>query len=315
MDPVTHGIAGAAVAVAAGADVSVSSPFLVAAILGAVSPDLDIIFQYWGDYIYLKHHRGISHSLPGLLCFAALIGGTLHFVFPQYGIILLGLWALLGALSHTFLDLLNSYGVMLFYPFSKKKYTLNLLMISDPVLIAASVLTIYGGYRGATFLIYPALGINISYLFLRFLMRRRAEALIKGYYSGYLERLVVMPAFIGLVKWDFIVSLNHKNIVGQINLLTCKIKIHKKLKLVAEEIKEELEKTKMGKIFKEFTPFCHIGYKVENNRLIGRFTDLRYFVRDRFLHHATVILNPDDHQVEKAVFQPYTLNNNIEIKS
>ncbi|MDK2822500.1 MAG: inner membrane protein [Clostridia bacterium] len=312
MDPLTHAIVGAAVAVAGGAEVSFTSPELIAVTLGAVSPDLDIVFQYWGDYIYLKHHRGISHSLPGLLGFAALVGGSLNFIFPQVGFWVLFFWAFLGALSHTFLDLLNSYGVMLLYPFNRKKYTLNLLMISDPVLLGCSLFILYSGYRDH-FWIYPSFVLGLSYLLLRFLMRRRAEALIKEYYAEYLEKLVVMPAFIGLVRWDFIVRVNKKNIVGQINLLSCKIVIHKKLKLISEEIKGKLEKTKMGKIFKEFTPFFHVDYKIEDNKLIGIFIDMRYFVRNSFLHHATVIVDTNDYKVEKALFQPYNLENKIEI--
>ncbi|KJS83740.1 MAG: hypothetical protein JM58_12120 [Peptococcaceae bacterium BICA1-8] len=312
MDPITHAVVGVAAAVVVGTDVSLTNPVILAALLGAVSPDLDIIYQYWGDHVYLRHHRGFSHSLPGLLGFAVVIGGGLSLLFPGLEFAMLFFWAFLGALSHTFLDLLNSYGVMLLYPFSRKKYTLNLLMISDPVVLFGSTAIIYFGYQGSN-LVYPTQGLIFSYLLLRFIMRRRAEKLIRDYYEGHLEKLIVMPAFIGLVKWDFIVRVQKKYIVGQINLFSCKIIIHKKLKLIAEEIKENLEKTKIGKLFKDFTPFFHIDYYIEDNKLIGKFTDMRYFVRNRFLHHATVIVDKDDYQVEKALFQPYSPQNNIEI--
>ena len=135
-------------------------------------------------------------------------------------------WALVGTLSHTFLDLLNSYGVMLLYPFSRKKYTLNLLMITDPFLLLGGMAMVFCGYYSWPFL-YLALLLVISYLIIRLFMRRRAERLIRHYYGGYLTRLVVMPAFIGIVKWDFIATVQNKNIVGQINLLNCKITVYK----------------------------------------------------------------------------------------
>jgi len=122
-----------------------------------------------------------------------------------------------------------------------------------------------------------------------------------------------MPAFIGIVKWDFIARVHNKNIVGQINLLTCKIKIHKKLKLISEEIKERLVQTKIGKIFKEFTPLFHIEYDIKDNKIIGKFIDMRYFVKNRFLHHGTVIVDKNSYTVEKELFQPYSPNNLIEI--
>ncbi|NLW23769.1 MAG: metal-dependent hydrolase [Clostridia bacterium] len=313
MDPVTHVVVGAALAVVGGAEVSLTSPVLMVTTLGAVAPDMDIIYQYWGHYAYLKHHRGISHSLPGLLAFASLISGLLSMVFPGTSFFMLFLWAFLGGLSHTFLDLLNSYGVMIFYPFSRKKYTLNLLMITDPVLIGFSLALIYAGWR-KSILVFPLFLIIIGYLILRLAMRRKAERLINGYYGASIEKLVVMPAFSSLINWDFIVRVNNKNIVGQINIITGKIKIHKRLKLRKEALKEILEKTKIGKFFKEFTPLLHIDYRIEGNKIIGRFTDLRYYVRNGFLHQATVILDNSSYQVEKALFQPYNPKNKIEIR-
>lgn len=312
MDPISHGIVGAAIGAAGGLDVSLTNPYFLATIMGAVSPDLDIVYQCWGDWIYLKHHRGFSHSLPGLFCFAFLTGGILSLLFPASSFFMLFFWALVGTLSHTFLDLLNSYGVMLLYPFSRKKYTLNLLMITDPFLLLGGMAMVFCGYYGWPFL-YLALILLISYLIIRLFMRRRAERLIRHYYGGYLTRLVVMPAFIGIVKWDFIATVQNKNIVGQINLLNCKITVYKKLKLISEEIIEKLEQTKIGKIFREFTPLFHIEYFLEGNKIIGRFIDLRYFVKNRFLHHGTVIMDKKSNVVEKELFQPYSPNNSIEI--
>lgn len=312
MDPLTHGLVGAGVAIISGADVSITSPLLIAATLGAVSPDLDIVYQSRGHYTYLKNHRGLSHSIPGLAFFASIIGVALTFVFPETNFWGLFFGAFLGALSHTLLDLMNSYGVMLFYPFSRKKYTFNLLMITDPFLIVASLGTIYFGAQNSFSQYYFASAI-LLYILGRLLMRRRAQALIRKHYYQYSEVIVVMPAFMGLFQWDFIVRKNNKNIVGQINLLTNKIKIHKRLKLISEEIKEALEDTKIGKFFKEFTPFCHIDYQVVDDKIVGVFTDMRYFTQNKFLHHATVIVNKDNYQVEKGLFQPYNPKNKIEI--
>lgn len=312
MDPITHGLVGAVVVAAGGGDISLVNPQLIATVLGAVSPDLDIICQYWGHRVYLKHHRGFSHSLPGVLFFAFFIGGFLSLLFPQTGLGVLFFWAFLGTLSHIFLDLLNSYGVMLFYPLSRKKYTLNLLMITDPFLLLGSIVVIYSGYYDSIF-IYPALGLAFGYLLIRLFMRRRAEKQIREHYAGYLDKLIVMPAFIGLVKWDFIARVHKKNIVGQINLLNHKITIHKKLKLISEEIKEKLVSTKIGSLFKEFTPFFHIEYYIEDNKLIGTFIDMRYFVKNRFLHQGTIIVDKNNYQVQRELFQPYDPQNRIEI--
>lgn len=306
MDPISHLLLGGAAGVLGGAKVSVHSGNFWAITLGSVIPDIDIILQYWGDYIYLKHHRGFSHSLGGLVLFSLIIAGILSIFFSYYQFLTLFFWALVGCISHSFLDILNSYGAMIFYPFSRKKYTFNLLMITDPVLIICTSITLY-------FKTWIFMAIFIVYLFLRLYMRKKAEREIRKYYKGYLTKLVVMPAFIGFVKWDFIAVLKNVNVIGQISVVNNKIKIHKKLKLISEEIKETFENTSIGIFFKEFTPFFHVNYKEENNLIIAVFTDMRYFVRNRFLHHATVILDKEKKSVRKELFQPYTPKNKIEI--
>ena len=40
---------------------------------------------------------------------------------------------------------------------------------------------------------------------------------------------------------------------------------------------------------------------------------MRYFVKNKFLHHATVIVDKESRQVEQGLFQPYNQKNKIEI--
>lgn len=57
MDPITHAVVGGVISKAAGEPVSLQNALSIAAIVGAVFPDADIVFQYWGDYIYLKNQQ------------------------------------------------------------------------------------------------------------------------------------------------------------------------------------------------------------------------------------------------------------------
>lgn len=64
MDPVTHGVIGLAISAFSGDPVSLVNPVSLGCAIGAMSPDIDIIAKIKGDYVYLKHHRGLTHSFP-----------------------------------------------------------------------------------------------------------------------------------------------------------------------------------------------------------------------------------------------------------
>jgi inner membrane protein len=48
---------------------------------------------------------------------------------------------------------------------------------------------------------------------------------------------------------------------------------------------------KIGKFFKEFTPFMYIKYVKTTEGVRANFFDLRYFIKNRFLHNGTLVLN------------------------
>ena len=135
MDPISHAIIGGALSLVNGGEISANNPFLIASMLGAVSPDFDIVYRLKGEVKYLREHRGFSHSIPGLVILSAGICAVLSLIYPAAALQELFLWAFVGAFSHTFFDYLNSYGVELFGPLSKRKFTLNLLQIADPIIL------------------------------------------------------------------------------------------------------------------------------------------------------------------------------------
>ncbi|MCL4439674.1 MAG: metal-dependent hydrolase, partial [Firmicutes bacterium] len=90
MDPLTHALVGMGVAALTGEKLSLASPLHLGAVLGALAPDLDIVLQLCGDIPYLTHHRGSSHSIPGVLFSSTVIAFALWLVMgvSQPGIII-----------------------------------------------------------------------------------------------------------------------------------------------------------------------------------------------------------------------------------
>ncbi len=307
MDPLTHALIGIIIGSKAGGALSWNDGIMVATTLGAVMPDLDIAAQFWGDYNYLKQHRGFSHSLAGLFVTSVAVGAALGLLYPAIGITSLMMWTFLGALSHTLIDLFNSYGVNFAWPISKKKWTANLLMSFDPVLFMLGVAWIFVGKNGQ-YEANLALGA-VCYLFIRYLMREHARRVVKRRLKRrYLAvKVVVMPSMSNIFKWDFIAELPERRIVGHIDLLKRNLRIAKRLHYLNKPLRQALTATVLGKVFSEFTPFFHIECELIDGKVVGHFMDLRYRVRDRFLHNGTLIFD-DNMNVEEAIFQPFSLS-------
>jgi membrane-bound metal-dependent hydrolase YbcI (DUF457 family) len=135
MDTVTHGLTGWLIARSLPEKWKCGHPKTAAAVvsLGAVLPDVDNVASLLGSETYLRVHRGLSHSIPGLL----LTSLVMALLFARYGRLkdprAVFLLAILGQLSHVALDLLNSYGTQLLLPFSDARLSLDILFVVDLV--------------------------------------------------------------------------------------------------------------------------------------------------------------------------------------
>jgi len=151
MDTITHGIAGALIAKAAfrGQDMFAAKPVTRARIitwslmLGAIFPDSDVFREFFShnDLLILTWHRSITHSLICLPFFAvALAGLTRWFVrwrkwdTPSFAA-LAGIYAI-GIFSHILMDLITSFGTMIWSPVKWSRPAWDLIFIIDFTLSA-----------------------------------------------------------------------------------------------------------------------------------------------------------------------------------
>jgi len=146
MDTITHGIAGALIskAVFGGEDMFRSAPMNRARILtwslmlGAIFPDSDIFREWFSSnpLLVLTWHRSITHSLICLPIFAlSLAALTRWFVrwrkwdAPSFAS-LTGMYAI-GIASHILLDLVTSFGTMVWSPLRWSRPAWDLIFIID----------------------------------------------------------------------------------------------------------------------------------------------------------------------------------------
>lgn len=116
-------------------DPALSQAMIIGAIVGSHAPDFDSVVRFKGISTYIRHHRGITHSIPALFVWPAIISLPLIYGFSlaEHGLLLYS-WILLAVVFHVFLDMLNSYGVQCLRPIRKKWVHLDILAIFEPVL-------------------------------------------------------------------------------------------------------------------------------------------------------------------------------------
>jgi membrane-bound metal-dependent hydrolase YbcI (DUF457 family) len=151
MDTITHGIAGALMAKAAfrGQDMFGAKPvnreriITWSLMLGAIFPDSDVFREFFShnDLLILTWHRSITHSLVCLPIFAVAFAAlTRWFVrwrkweAPSFGALIV-VYAV-GILSHILLDLVTSFGTMVWSPVKWSRPAWDLIFIIDFTLSA-----------------------------------------------------------------------------------------------------------------------------------------------------------------------------------
>ncbi|MCK4865196.1 MAG: metal-dependent hydrolase [Gammaproteobacteria bacterium] len=134
MDIIHHTlIGGAGLSIAA----ELNQPLLgVAFIVGSISPDLDVIFMFFGKRFYLRNHQGITHSLILAPLFSIFLCLPLLWLLNLEWNWLIYLGMLAGLVIHITLDWFNTFRIALFYPFIKKRYSLDAMFFIDSVLLA-----------------------------------------------------------------------------------------------------------------------------------------------------------------------------------
>ena len=123
--------------------------FICAGVVAANAPDIDLLYTGINEAPlgYLLHHRGHSHTLPGLIALGVILWAGLRLI-PSVKSGLHGAerrWMLLivaALLSHVLMDASNGYGTHLFYPFTTRWFYGDAVFVLEPwlwVLLGATL--------------------------------------------------------------------------------------------------------------------------------------------------------------------------------
>ncbi|TVQ71322.1 MAG: metal-dependent hydrolase [Balneolaceae bacterium] len=206
MDPITHGLAGAAAAQSL-AGKEKHRPAAFTAFVAALLPDLEFFIHAPSDPLFnIEVHRQFTHSFvfipAGALITAALLWWFLrrHLTFRE-----LFLFSALGFATHGLMDAVTSYGTELLWPFSDTRFAWNIVPIVDPLL--TTVMAVLAGaafwYRSRLFG-WLFMGWLLLYLTAGFVQRERGRSVMEEHAAlrGHtIEQLVVKPTIGNLILW------------------------------------------------------------------------------------------------------------------
>jgi inner membrane protein len=222
-------------------------------------------------------------------------------------------WVFSGALSHILSDALNSYGAKIFWPLSKRKHSLSLITITDPVMVLLPVISMILTVKGFHYGVYILAALAV-YLASRIIMRIRGMTILKREFgdSYEIERISLLPSMIAGHKFHYIIDSPFSRIVGEIDFLLRKVSVTARLDRIDSIRREHILKSRAAAFFKEFTPIFHIAFEKAGSGYKALLTDLRYMLRGKFLHHATILYDEELNILDEK-FNPYSMDTKASI--
>lgn len=182
---------------------------LAGTLIGSHAPDFDTLARLKGFSAYLRHHRGLSHSLPALFIWPACISLLLAWLFQLQAVPLLHVfvWTMAAVVLHVFLDAFNAYGVQCLRPLTRRWAHLDVLCLFEPFLFVlhAIGLAIWLWTDWEPGLVFAAIyTLTFVYIALRALHHQRTLAAFRKRYeiAGSCYLIPTLNWF----RWQYIVE-------------------------------------------------------------------------------------------------------------
>ncbi|WP_409273911.1 metal-dependent hydrolase [Neobacillus sp. SCS-31] len=300
MDTGTHVVMGLALGGLATLDPAVAphtataSAVMIGTIIGSQIPDIDTVLKLRSNAVYIRNHRGITHSVPAVFLWPLLITGIIFFFNPDANLLHLWLWTQIAVFLHVFVDIFNAYGTQALRPFSCKWVALGVINTFDPFIfgihVAGLVVWIMGAPPGYTFLV--VYGILIFYYFLRFSAKREVVNAVKQIVPDATQ-IVVAPTM-KFHHWKVAVMTESEFFVGRAHGKTVRI-LDKFNRVPVPDTPVIIAAKKDTNIsaFLSFSPVYRWEVKEFDDYYEVRFIDLRYRSNGHYPFVAVAHLDPD----------------------
>ena len=284
MDPLTQGLLGGSLALAAADARHARRAVAIGAVAGGLA-DADILIHSAEDSLLnVEFHRHFTHSLAfvplGALVAAVLLWPLLR---RGMGFRRIYFFALLGYATGGLLDACTSYGTQLLWPFSDTRFAWSIVAIVDPLFTLALLIGLVVGFRYRR--VFPArAGLVMAGAYLLFglvqhqaaLERARELADSRGH---AIERILVKPTLANLVLWRSVYRSGDAYHVDAIRLRPGPERVYPGGSLRAFELaRDRPDIARDSLLARDVERFLHLsdGFVVADPGRAGVLSDIRY---------------------------------------
>lgn len=300
MDTGTHIVMGIALGGLAMIDPTVANHSLTATavmagtIVGSQAPDVDTVLKLRNNAVYIRHHRGITHSIPAVLMWPLAISGVIHLILPGADFLHLWLWTFLAVFLHVFVDIFNSYGTQALRPFSSKWVALGVINTFDPIIFGLHVVALMLWAFGANpvYTILMMYGIVFVYYLLRFAVQHAVRHAVRNTIPSA-EEIIIAPTM-RFFQWRIAAISKDHHYVGRAYGRSINIYDRFERKEIPDSplVKAAL-KDKNLLAFTSFSPIYRWEITKHEHVHEVRLIDLRYRSNDYYPFVAVAHLNED----------------------
>ncbi|MDL4841871.1 metal-dependent hydrolase [Aquibacillus rhizosphaerae] len=295
MDTGTHIVMGVALGGIATLDPVVQNDselfnaIIIGTIVGSHAPDFDTILKLKNNAVYLRHHRGITHSMPAVIFWGIAIASIIYAFLPEVSFLHLWLWTSLAVILHVFVDVFNAYGTQAYRPFTRRWVAYGFINTFDPYIFSLHIIGIVawtlGAVPGYTWLvIYFVIAL---YYIKRYLDKRELVKKIHNYYPNT-EQIATSPTLKQNV-WRLAITTEDNLYVGK--AVDGHIEIideFEKVPLPDNKIIKKAKEDKNISAFLSFSPVYSWEINMYDDFTEVRFIDLRYRSKDYYPFVAVV---------------------------
>lgn len=298
MDTGTHVVMGLALGGLAtldpivAASAATATSVMIGTVVGSQAPDIDTVLKLRNNAVYIRNHRGITHSIPAVLLWPIGIVAVIYPFFPEANLLHLWLWTFLAVFLHVFVDIFNAYGTQALRPFSSKWVALGVINTFDPYIFGLHVLGLIiwglGVDPGYTFL--GVYAVIIAYYIFRFIAQRRVLQEVRAIIPDATD-IIISPTM-KYHQWRIAVMNKNQFFVGRahnndVTILDQFVRV----KVPESPVIEAAKKDPNLAAFLSFSPVYRWEVDEYDDYYEVKFIDLRYRSKDHYPFVAVVQLD------------------------
>lgn len=268
---------------------------MVGTIIGSQAPDADTILKLKNNAVYIRHHRGVTHSLPAVFIWPLFITAVLALIFQGADVFHLWLWTQIAVILHVFVDIFNSYGTQALRPISNKWIAFGIINTFDPIIFTLHCIGIVlWSFGSSPVAIFSTMYIIIAFYYvLRYMMQKSIKTAVHAAIQD--EDYVIVAPTMRFFHWRVAAASKTHYYVGRAYRRS--ITIYDKFEIKPLPQTPLVEKALTDSNMQSFLHFSPLYrwelQEIDNGLTEFRLIDLRYRSNNRYPFVAVTHLDKD----------------------